>query len=54
MTREERQRRIRELVDAAPPLSPEDADRLRALLPLGARAARPPAVLSRPTERKAA
>ncbi|MFJ8347677.1 hypothetical protein ACIQ9J_15135 [Streptomyces sp. NPDC094153] len=53
MTREERRRLIRELVDAAPALSPEDADRMRALLPVGARA-RPPAVLPRQAERKAA
>ncbi|MFJ2303803.1 MULTISPECIES: hypothetical protein [unclassified Streptomyces] len=54
MTREERRRLIRELVDAAPALSPEDADRMRALLPVGARATRPPAVLPRQAERKAA
>ncbi|MFJ5156369.1 hypothetical protein ACIQCF_33375 [Streptomyces sp. NPDC088353] len=54
MTREERRRLIRELVDAAPPLSPEDADRLRSLLPVRARTARQPAVLPRLAPRKAA
>lgn len=33
MTREERRQAIRQLVDAAPLLPPEDIDRLRALLP---------------------
>lgn len=39
MTPEEREAYIRSIVDSAPPLSPEVADRLRALLPLGTRAA---------------
>ncbi|MFF8034881.1 hypothetical protein [Streptomyces sp. NPDC016626] len=34
MTREERQAYIRRLVDAAPALSPADADMLRHLMPL--------------------
>ncbi|MGW5123021.1 hypothetical protein ACWEQ7_02970 [Streptomyces sp. NPDC004069] len=54
MTREERRRLIRELVDAAPPLTAEAADRLRALLPLGARTIRRPAALPQPAARKAA
>lgn len=37
MTREERRAYIRRMVDAAPPLTPEDADLLRALIPMGAR-----------------
>ncbi|MBZ6175557.1 hypothetical protein KVH24_23310 [Streptomyces olivaceus] len=37
MTREERRAYIRRVVDDAPALSSEDADHLRALLPLGAR-----------------
>ena len=46
MTREERRAYIRQLVDAAPPLTPEDADLLRALIPMGVRrsAKRPPAL----------
>lgn len=39
MTAEERRAYIRRIVDAAPPLSAEDADVLRVLIPLGARAA---------------
>ncbi|WP_159066329.1 hypothetical protein [Streptomyces hygroscopicus] len=39
MTAEERRAYIRRIVDAAPPLSAEDADALRVLLPLGARVA---------------
>ncbi|MEU6491132.1 hypothetical protein ABZ890_12145 [Streptomyces sp. NPDC046984] len=39
MTREERRAYIRRIVDAAPPLTPEDADLLRALIPLSARRA---------------
>ena len=37
MTREERRAYIRRMVDAAPPLTPEDADLLRALIPMGGR-----------------
>lgn len=37
MTYEERRAYIRRIVDASPPLTPEDADALRALIPLGAR-----------------
>ncbi|WP_405930355.1 hypothetical protein [Streptomyces sp. NBC_00827] len=37
MTREERQAHIRDVVDSAPLPSPEDLDRLRALLQLSAR-----------------
>ena len=37
MTREERRASIRRLGDAAPPLAPEDADLLRALIPMAAR-----------------
>ncbi|MGW3417021.1 hypothetical protein [Streptomyces phaeochromogenes] len=47
MTREEREAHIRDVVDSAPLPSPEDIDRLRALLQLGARATAAPA-----TERK--
>ncbi|MER7874864.1 hypothetical protein ABTY63_15075 [Streptomyces solisilvae] len=39
MTAEERRSYIRRIVDAAPPLSAEDAETLRVLIPLGARAA---------------
>ena len=39
MTWEERRAYIRRIVDAAPPLTPEDADALRVLIPLGARLA---------------
>ncbi len=39
MTREERRAYIRSLVDAAPALTAEDADLLRALIPMGARLA---------------
>lgn len=39
MTYEERRAYIRRIVDAAPPLTSEDADVLRALVPLGARLA---------------
>lgn len=47
MTREERRESIRRLVEAAPLLPPEDIDRLRGLLPVGAR--RPAAMpLQRP------
>ncbi|MFF5958437.1 MULTISPECIES: hypothetical protein [Streptomyces] len=58
MTREERRAYIRQLVDDAPPLSPEDADLLRALVPMGARrsAQRTPALQkqNRPARRSAA
>jgi hypothetical protein len=37
VTREERRAYIQSVVDAAPALSPEDADLLRALIPVGAR-----------------
>lgn len=37
MTREERRAYVRRVVDAAPSLTPEDADLLRALIPMGAR-----------------
>lgn len=37
MTAEERRAYIRRIVDAAPPLSAEDADLVRAVLPLSAR-----------------
>ncbi|KPC86286.1 hypothetical protein ADL35_12450 [Streptomyces sp. NRRL WC-3753] len=37
MTREERRAYIRRVVDDAAPLDSEDADRLRALIPMGAR-----------------
>lgn len=39
MTREERRAYIRSVVDAAPALVPEDADLLRALIPMGGRLA---------------
>ncbi|GHB39027.1 hypothetical protein [Streptomyces spinoverrucosus] len=39
MTREERRIYISKIVDAAPPLSAEDADLLRALIPMGGRLA---------------
>lgn len=39
MTRAERQAYVRRIVDAAPPLSREDADLLRSLIPLGSRLA---------------
>lgn len=51
--RAEQRAHIRRLVDAAPPLTAEDAARLRALVPLGSRrAAEQPAV--RTTRRPAA
>lgn len=53
MTREERRKRIRRLVDNAPALCAEDVDRLRALLPMGARAATTP-VVARPRRAAAA
>ncbi|WP_411090831.1 hypothetical protein [Streptomyces sp. 049-1] len=37
MTREERRAYIRRVVDDAAPLDADDADRLRALVPMGAR-----------------
>lgn len=39
MTREERRAYIQSVVAAAPALAPEDADVLRALMPMGARRA---------------
>ncbi|WP_158101776.1 hypothetical protein [Streptomyces pharetrae] len=39
MTAEERKAYVRQVVNAAPPLAPEDADLLRALIPLGSRLA---------------
>lgn len=39
MTREERRAYIQSVVDAAPALTPEDADLLRALMPMGSRRA---------------
>ncbi|MCZ4609709.1 hypothetical protein O3S80_39275 [Streptomyces sp. Lzd4kr] len=39
MMRDERRAYIRRLVDAAPPLAPEDADLLRGLIPMRARLA---------------
>lgn len=49
MTPEERRAYVRRLVDAAPPLSPEDATALRSLLPLTARTA----AAERPAPRRA-
>lgn len=57
MTSEERQAYIRQVVDAAPPLTREDADRLRALIPLQSRLAAERAATvqrSRPARRTAA
>ncbi|WP_171111284.1 MULTISPECIES: hypothetical protein [unclassified Streptomyces] len=57
MTREERRAYIRKIVDAAPPLSAEDADLLRALIPMGGRLAAERASGARPqpaTARRAA
>ncbi|MFZ4143354.1 hypothetical protein ACOZDZ_21880 [Streptomyces griseoincarnatus] len=48
MTREERQAYIRQLVTAAPPLAPADADLLRALIPLQSRMAGPATPARRP------
>lgn len=48
VTREERRAYIRRIVDAAPPLSAEDATALRSLLPLAQRAA----VAERPAARR--
>lgn len=39
MSPEERRAYIRRIVDAAPPLTPEDADFVRALMPLSGRTA---------------
>lgn len=41
MTREELDAYVRRIVASAPPLAAEDADRLRALLPLARRTVRP-------------
>lgn len=49
MTPEERRAYVRRLVDAAPPLSPEDATALRSLLPLTSRTA----AAERPAPRRA-
>jgi hypothetical protein len=55
VTREERRERIRQLVDAAPLLPPEDIDRLRGLLPAIRRnAAEPLAARVRPAHPTAA
>lgn len=55
MTREERRESIRQLVDAAPLLPPEDIDRLRGLLPTIRRpAAAPTALRPQPAQPKAA
>lgn len=48
MTGEERQAYIRRVVDAAPSLSSEDADRIRALLPMGSRRSAEHAIAARP------
>lgn len=53
MTREERRAYIRRIVDAAPPLTAEDADQLRALIPMGARLAAERAAAA-PPQRSAA
>lgn len=57
MTRDERRAYIRRIVDAAPPLDAEDADLIRALIPMGGRlAARPttPPSVPRPARTAAA
>ncbi|MDX2681068.1 hypothetical protein [Streptomyces soliscabiei] len=57
MSPDERRAYVRRIVDASPPLTREDADRLRALIPLQSRlAAERAAVSLRPqqTRRKAA
>ncbi|MGW4106660.1 hypothetical protein [Streptomyces sp. NPDC004976] len=54
MTRDERLAYIRRLVDAAPALSPADADTLRHLVPLQSRLATKRSPGRRPTHRQAA